>query len=139
MNQNSYRVLCENLRIYSISYAIEMTGIAAAAATDADTTGSIYRTGFSDYSYNHNAFAFFVVVVVLSKCNHIELSQLQYMHVNFTSYADFCGLQTQQSLIWKNWCYSLVRFAFPMRFFSLSRPFPKWIPAKRAVQHRAKC
>lgn len=53
-----------------------MTGVTAAAtatATDANTTGSIYRTGFSDYSYNHNAFASFfvalafVVAIVLPK------------------------------------------------------------------------
>lgn len=46
-----------------------MTGVTAATiatATDANTTGSIHRTGFSDYSYNHNAFAFFALAVVVS-------------------------------------------------------------------------
>lgn len=48
-----------------------MTGVTATAATaiataaDANTTGSIHRTGFSDYSYNHNAFAFFALALVV--------------------------------------------------------------------------
>lgn len=83
MNQNSYRVVCVCVcvNIYSISHTIEMTAVAAA-----NTTGSIYRTGFSEY--NHNAFAF-AFVVFLSKMYRIELSQLQCLRVIFTSYRQY--------------------------------------------------
>lgn len=115
MNPNSCRVLYEIRRTYSISHAIKMTGVtaavAAATATDANTTGSIHRTGFSDCSYNHNAFAFFCCFCCCrcfsAKINRIELSQLQCIHVNAAN-------------IQKNHCYSLVRFACPVcAIFSL--------------------